>query len=102
MKMKLTTAIVVIGLLASNAFSYGPAGHHMVGAIADRRLAKLNSNVAAKVNSLLDGLSLADAALLPDEIKDWDPNGPTPLSRLVSHPKIQQKLPPSWTVNTQS
>src|ERR1043166_918406 len=99
MKMKLTTAIVVIGLLASNAFSYGPAGHHMVGAIADGRLGKLNSNVAAKVNSLLDGLSLADAALLPDEIKDWDPNGPTPLSRLVSHPRIQQELADYWTAN---
>jgi len=99
MKMRLTTAIVVIGLLGSNAFSYGPAGHHMVGAIADRRLAKSNGTAAAKVNFLLDGLSLADAALLPDEIKDWDPAGPTLLPRLKSHPRIQQELADFWTAN---
>jgi S1/P1 nuclease len=99
MKIRFTTAIVVIGLLASNAFSYGPAGHHMVGAIADHRLAKSNGTAAAKVNSLLDGLSLADAALLPDEIKDWDPAGPTPLPRLKSHPRIQQELADFWTAN---
>lgn len=100
MKMKLTSAIVVICLLASNALSYGPAGHHMVGAIADRRLAKLNSTAATRVNFLLDGLSLADAALLPDEIKDWDGAGhPTPLPRLKSHPRILQELSDFWMAN---
>jgi hypothetical protein len=100
MKMRLTTVIVIIGVLATNAFSYGPAGHQMVGAIADRVLAKANGPAAAKVNLLLDGLSLAEAALLPDEIKDWDSIGhPTQLTRLNSHPRIQKELAAFWTAN---
>ncbi len=91
MKRKLISVIVAVGLLASHTFSYGPQGHSLVGAIADRRLAKANQTVAAKVSKTLGGLSLSDAALLPDEIKTWDAakdsHKLTPIPQLKAHPK---------------
>jgi hypothetical protein len=100
MKAKMISVIVAVGLLATNTFSYGPTGHSMVGAIADRRLAKTNASIAAKVSQILDGLSLADAALLPDEIKGWDAIGKaTTLARLKSHPTIQSQLAAYWKAN---
>lgn len=55
------------------AQAYGPLGHEIVGAIADERLAK--TPTAAKVNALLDGLTLEKAAVIADEIKAWDKKG---------------------------
>ena len=46
----------------------------MVGAIADERLA--GKATATKVSKILGGVSLAQAALLADDIKDWDENPP--------------------------
>lgn len=63
--------LLTICLISVNAFAYGPRGHQLVGAIADKRLAK-NKPVAKKVRDLLDGLTLERAATLPDEIKSWD------------------------------
>jgi S1/P1 nuclease len=57
----------------SAAQAYGPLGHQIVGAIADERLA--NTPTAAKVNALLDGLTLEKAAVIADEIKGWDKKG---------------------------
>src|SRR4051794_20951521 len=54
-------------------FAYAPLGHEIVGAIADERLA--NTPAAAKIYSLLNGLTLEKAALITDEIKGWDKNG---------------------------
>lgn len=68
---KLIVLLLTICVSAVDAYSYGPRGHHLVGAIADRRLAK-NAAVAGKVSQLLDGLTLEEAATLPDEIKSWD------------------------------
>jgi hypothetical protein len=68
---KLIIVLLTIGLFAGSAYSYGPRGHKLVGAIADKRLEK-NQPVANKVKKLLDGLPLAIAANLPDDIKDWD------------------------------
>lgn len=99
MKTKPICMIVAVGLLAANALSYGPPGHSMVGAIADRRLAKSNATISTKVHDIIDHLTLADAALLPDEIKDWDRGGPTPLPRLTRHPTIQTELEAYWTAN---
>jgi hypothetical protein len=61
--------LLVISLLSVNGFAYGPRGHKLVGAIADKRLAK-NPAVAQKVRDMLDGMTLAVAANLPDDIKD--------------------------------
>ena len=70
--MKRTFSLLLtVCLVSINSFAYGPRGHHLVGAIADRRLAK-NKAVAKKVRRLLDGLTLQQVATFPDEIKSWD------------------------------
>jgi hypothetical protein len=72
------TLVLTVCLLSINGYAYGPRGHQLVGAIADRRLAT-NEAVANKLNDLLDGLTLERAATLPDEIKSRrcgdDPTG---------------------------
>ena len=76
--------LLIVCLLSINGYSYGPRGHQLVGAIADRRLKK-NQAVANKVRNLLDGLTLQRAATLPDEIKGWgcgdQPSGPNRINR---------------------
>ena|SRR5437899_1173392 len=67
--MKKTLGIVIaLSLFAGTGLSYGPRGHGLVGAIADQRIAK-NASVKAKIDQLLNGLTLQRAATLPDEIK---------------------------------
>jgi hypothetical protein len=68
---KLVPLLLIISLFSVNALAYGPRGHKLVGAIADKRLAK-NRTVARKVRQLLDGLTLEQVATFPDEIKSWD------------------------------
>src|SRR5688500_1448606 len=72
MKTRLTAVLLTLLLSASAAHAYGWRGHKMVGAVADARLAKKSPATAAEVSQLLDGLSLMEAATLPDDIKDWD------------------------------
>jgi hypothetical protein len=76
---KLLIPLLTICLFPVNTFAYGPRGHQLVGAIADRRLAR-NPAVARKVRQLLDGLTLSEAATLPDQIKSWDDCGSRPPS----------------------
>lgn len=76
---KLLIPLLAICLFSINTFAYGPRGHQLVGAIADRRLAR-NRAVARKVQQLLDGLTLAEVATLPDQIKSWDDCGSRPPS----------------------
>jgi hypothetical protein len=66
--------LLLIAVIAASAEAFGPSGHRLVGAIADVNLAD-DPTVAAKVASLLDGLTLRDVATLPDEIKSWDACG---------------------------
>ena len=66
----LVVGLLIVCLLSVNGYAYGPRGHQLVGAIADKRLAR-NQAVARKVRSLLDGMTLQRAATLPDEIKSW-------------------------------
>lgn len=86
---KLTTSLLLIGLFAVCVYGYGPRGHALVGAIADKRLAT-NTTINTKVNTLLDGMTLERAATLPDEIKTWDrnPNG----FHVTGHPTIETQL----------
>ncbi len=81
---RLLVVLLIISLLSINGFAYGPRGHQLVGAIADRRLKK-NEAVADKVRDLLDGMTLQRAATLPDEIKGWqcgtEPSGPNRINR---------------------
>lgn len=83
--------LLIGGLLSSNGYGYGPRGHALVGAIADKRIAK-SSNTTVKTNlkTLLDGMTLQQAATLPDNIKTWDsnPNG----FHIPGHPTIEAQL----------
>jgi hypothetical protein len=65
---RLLVLLLTVCFLSVNGFAYGPRGHQLVGAIADRRLKK-NRAIANKVSDLLDGITLQRAATLPDEIK---------------------------------
>jgi hypothetical protein len=69
----------------------------MIGAIADQRLA--GKPVATKIADLLDGLSLAEAALLPDKIKYWDQVDPATHPVVPDHPQIEKELVAFWKAN---
>jgi hypothetical protein len=82
--MKKFIVVLLSSLLcAGSVLAYGPRGHSTVGAIADRRLAK-NRAVASQVKQILDGLTLEQAATLPDSIKSWDDCQGRPSPRPVS------------------
>jgi hypothetical protein len=68
---QIIAVLLTVCLLTTTGYAYGPRGHALVGAIADRRLAP-NAAVAHRVTQLLDGLTLEQAANLPDTIKKWD------------------------------
>src|SRR6266700_4647144 len=83
---------------AAQLHAYAPLGHEIVGAIADERLA--NTPTAAKIDTLLGGLSLEKAAVLADTIKGWDKKGvDTPKSFRVASPKIDRQLRDFWRAN---
>jgi hypothetical protein len=91
-------SFAVVAFRAS-LLAYGPLGHEIVGAIADERLA--NTPTAAKVYSLLDGMSLEKAALLADEIKGWDKKGvddPTSF-HYSAHRNLDRQLRDFWRAN---
>jgi S1/P1 nuclease len=96
---KLIPLLLTISLFSVNAFAYGPRGHQLVGAIADKRLAR-NRAVARKVRNLLDGLTLERAATLPDEIKSWDDcRGPGSTRDVISKQRINDELRAFWQAN---
>lgn len=96
---KLVPLLLIVSLFSVNALAYGPRGHKLVGAIADKRLAR-NPTVAKKVRKLLDGLTLARAATLPDEIKSWDDcRGHGSTNPVISKPRINDELHAFWLAN---
>jgi len=58
--------ILVLGLLSANAFAWGPTGHRVVGAVAEKHL---DIAVHSKIFKILGGQSLSRVANWPDEIK---------------------------------
>ena len=97
-KVYLTTFILLE--LVANAFGYGPLGHEIVGAIADKKLA--STPTAAKVSALLDGMTLQRAANIADEIKAWDKPGADDLNAYPHYPKspeIERQLRDFWKAN---
>ena len=52
--------------LPTSAFAWGPTGHRVVAAIAQRHLTPTAQN---KVSQLLDGRTLADVVNWPDELR---------------------------------
>jgi hypothetical protein len=88
--LMLFRTLIIFTLLrfVSTAFTYGPLGHEIVGAIADKRLA--GTQTAAEVNALLDGMTLQRAANVADEIKAWDKKGADDLTAFPHYPKWPQ------------
>jgi len=102
MKMKHTLRTILTAALlpavAITASAFGPEGHEFVGAIADE---KLDGTLEQKIDTLLDGISLADAALLPDKIKTWDRKPPDRANtfHMPDHPGIEAQLVDFWKAN---
>jgi hypothetical protein len=67
---RMIVGLCLISLLSVNGLAYGDRGHQLVGAIADKRLAQ-DQAAAQKVRQLLHGLTLEQAAILPDKIRDF-------------------------------
>ncbi|HXM74088.1 MAG TPA: hypothetical protein VN904_02340, partial [Chthoniobacterales bacterium] len=89
----LHAALFIISASVSPVQAYGPTGHEIVGGIADKLIA--NTPAAAKLNGLIDGITLEKASVIPDEIKAWDKNGPddpNAFPRYSDHPKIDKQL----------
>ncbi len=80
--------------------AYGPSGHEMVGAIADKVIA--NTPAAKKIYALTDGITLERASVMADEIKAWDKKGvddPSVFPRYADHPEIDKQLRDFWRAN---
>jgi S1/P1 Nuclease len=90
---------VVCAVSIRAAHAYGPTGHEIVGAIADELLA--GKPAGEKVHTLLDGFTLEKAAVVPDEIKGWDKNGPDDpgIFHYSSRPRIDAQLRDYWKAN---
>lgn len=71
---KLLVAVLILCLFSINSLAYGPRGHQLVGAIADRRIAR-NQALGRKIRQLLGGMTLQRVSTLPDEIKGWECGG---------------------------
>ena len=71
MKRLILIASLILCLFSVNTLAYGERGHRLVGAIADRRVAK-NQALANKIRQLLGGMTLQRVSTLPDEIKGWE------------------------------
>jgi len=98
----LQLAILIFFAVVSSSLGYGPLGHEIVGAIADRKLA--GTPTAVKIKTLLDGIPLERASLIADDIKSWDKNGPDDRRGIhfLAHPEIEQQLHDFWKANPPS
>src|SRR5207248_11801370 len=92
----LQLTVLIFFAFISSSFAYGPLGHEIVGAIADRKLA--GTPTAEKIKTLLDGIPPERASLIADDIESWDKNGPDDRRGIHfrDHPKIEQPLHDSW------
>lgn len=98
--MKKSIILFLALFLVQQTFAYGPIGHEIVGAIADKLLA--GTPAAAKVSALLDGMTLERAATIADDIKGWDRNGADDMRAYPHFPKarrIEQQLRDFWRAN---
>lgn len=100
MKRLLAFTLFVLLALGRPALAYGPDGHKIIGAIADRKLA--NTPTGARVSTLLDGYTLEEVSITADTIKQWDKPGiddPKVQKYFSSHPKIAEQLREFWEAN---
>jgi hypothetical protein len=87
--MKFFGRSFLLCLTTLSAFSYGPRGHETVGALADLQLA--GTPVYPVVTALLSGMTLQQAAILPDQIKAWDTKRPVSVAAISG--KTWQNVP---------
>ena len=100
MKKSILVSLGAIVLFVCSSLAYGPTGHEIVGGIADKLLA--NTPTAARINALLDGITLEKASVIADEIRAWDKNGgagPAAFPHYSDHPKIDKQLRDFWRAN---
>jgi hypothetical protein len=99
--LKTPRAILFVNLaFIAPLLAYGPTGHEIVGGIADKLVA--NTPIGIKVNSLIDGITLEKASVIPDEIRAWDANGVDDLNGSFGypdHPLIDRELRDFWRAN---
>ncbi len=96
---KILAALALVSVHAA-CFAYGPAGHEIVGGIADKLIA--NTPAEKKVGALTDGISLQRASLIADEIRAWDKTGVDDLNAFphyADHPAIDRQLREFWRAN---
>src|ERR1041385_5449875 len=98
---KLTSLMVTLSILSVNLYAYGPTGHTMVGEIAQKLIE--GTPPASKLSVLLDGVTLGEVAILPDEIKGWYQTPPSDPDAfyLASHPQIEAQLVAFWDANNE-
>ena len=89
MLKNLLAGVALVTLLTSQALAYGPAGHQLVGQIADELLK--GKPAAGKVSALLHGITLAEAAKIPDDIKGWD-SQPSPHLHWTNIPPLYNDM----------
>ncbi len=97
---KILLALAFLAAPLQRLHAYGPDGHHIVGAIADERLA--NTPTGKKVAIILDGMTLREAAQTPDTIKGWDKKGiedPKNAGYFSSRPRLAAQLRDFWSAN---
>jgi S1/P1 Nuclease len=95
-----TVFLFLLCLLVRSVSGYGPTGHEIVGGIADELIA--NTPAAQKIYALTDGITLARASTIADEIKAWDENGVDDLNAFphyADHPRIDNQLRDFWRAN---
>jgi hypothetical protein len=100
MKKSILVSLGAIVLFVCSSLAYGPTGHEIVGGIADKLLA--NTPTAARVNALIDGITLEKASVIADEIRGWDKNGVDGLAafpQYSDHPEIDKQLRDFWRAN---
>lgn len=73
-----------------------------MGAIADEKLE--GTPAGLKIAELLDGIKLTEAAVLADQIRRWDKDGPDSANtfHLDGHPLIEKQLAAFWKANPPS
>ena len=86
----LTLAVLLLAAAASQAMAYGPEGHKLVGAIADKCVKQSTTD---SIQKMLEGLSLQQAATIPDQIKEWDQDPPEAGKTFLRHqPKLEKQM----------
>jgi len=97
-RQNLICCLLSILIASSQAFAWGPDGHHTVGAIADRLIA--GSHAATEVKNILGDLSLQEASVWADCAKGIDPSkdytyqseGKYPECRIYETPALEAEM----------